>query len=271
MVGTTVEHYRVESMLGRGGMGEVYRAVDTRLDRAVAIKFLPEPSAAVASTVERFFREARAASALNHPNIVTIHEVGRSPQGGHFIVQELVEGQTLTAHVREPLPIETVAAIGAQVARALAVAHGAGIAHRDIKPDNIMLRPDGYVKVLDFGLARQTGEQSGHVTITGEGTIPGTLVGTMPYMSPEQAEGSAVGTASDVFSLGIVLYELVTGRRPFVAETGFGVLNAIISEHPIAPSRLRGDVPPELDALILSMLAKPAAMRPAAAEVSASL
>ena len=271
MIGTTIEHYRIEAVLGRGGMGEVYRATDTRLERAVAIKFLPEASAAATLAVERFFREARAASALNHPNIVTIHEVGRTPEGAHYIVQELIDGRTLSLLVADPPPIETIAAIGAQVARALAVAHAAGIAHRDIKPDNIMLRPDGYVKVLDFGLARQTGESGDSTTRTGDGSTPGTLMGTMPYMSPEQALGDPAGAASDVFSLGIVLYELTTGRRPFVAESGFAVLNAIVKEHPVAPSRLRGDVSPELEALILSMLSKSPAMRPSAADVAGVL
>ncbi|MCA1583411.1 MAG: protein kinase [Acidobacteria bacterium] len=272
MIGTAFAHYRVEALLGRGGMGEVYRASDARLDRPVAIKVLAPQDVENRSLVERFLREARAASSLNHPNIVTIYEAGQSETGSYYIVQELVEGETLRRLLAPRLPVERALALAVQLARALGAAHAAGIVHRDIKPENIMVRPDGYLKVLDFGLARMTksGESSADTTLT-SGTEAGTVLGTVGYMSPEQAEGRASGPPGDVFSVGIVLYEMLAGVRPFVGENTLAVLHAILSEHPVPPSRLEPDVPPAIDSLLLSMLDKAPERRPSIVDVLAEL
>lgn len=253
-------------------MGEVYRAHDTRLDRAVAVKVLPDGAAGRQSSIDRFLREARAASALNHPNIVTVHEVGETGAGGVFIVQELVDGETLRARMGRPLPLASLADIGRQAAQALATAHAAGIVHRDVKPENVMVRRDGYVKVLDFGLARIVPTGGGETeTATHLDSTPGVVLGTTSYMSPEQAEAQPATPASDVFALGIVLYEMATGRRPFTAPTSFGVLAAIVSEHPVPPARLTPSIPPALDALVMRMLAKEPGRRPPATEVESEL
>jgi len=272
VLGTHLGHYRVDAVLGRGGMGEVYRAYDTRLDRAFAIKVLPEGAAGRPSSVDRFLREARAASALNHPNIVTVHEVGETDEGAVFIVQELVDGETLRARMGSPLPLDALADIGRQTAQALATAHAAGIVHRDVKPENVMVRRDGYVKVLDFGLARILSADGGDDrTSTNLDTTPGTVLGTTSYMSPEQAQAETATPASDVFALGVVLYEMATGRRPFVAPTSFAVMAAIVSEQPVPPARLNPSLPPVVDALIMRMLAKEPGRRPSAVDVHAEL
>jgi tetratricopeptide (TPR) repeat protein len=269
MIGSLIGPYRVDGLLGRGGMGEVYRAFDVRLGRAVALKMLPDHKR-TDPAVERFLREARAASALNHPNIVTVHEIGETDGGAPYMVQELVEGRTLRSTLRAMprLPLADVADVGRQVARALAAAHRAGIVHRDIKPENLMQRRDGYVKVLDFGLARVVVADDTHGdTLQHEGTAPGVVVGTSAYMSPEQAQGHPVGPASDVFSLGVVLYELATGTRPFSLDGGFAVLHAIVRSHPLPPSRHVPDLPSTFDGLIARMLAKDPVLRPSAEEV----
>ena len=204
MIGSQIAQYRIDGLLGRGGMGEVYRAFDTTLNRPVALKMLRQ-GRETAPAIERFLREARAASALNHPNIVTVHEIGQTDDGGHYMVQELVDGETLRARLRaDPrVPLEAVVDIGRQIARALTAAHAHGIVHRDIKPENVMVRRDGYVKVLDFGLARMAAAEETHAeTLTHQGTNPGVVVGTGAYMSPEQAQGLPVATPSDVFSFG---------------------------------------------------------------------
>lgn len=269
---TTLGHYRLEACIGAGGMGEVYRALDTRLNRPVAVKLLHAARREHAPAVQRFLREARAASALNHPNIVTIHEVGETETGEHFIVQELIEGSTLRALVETPQPFDATMDIGAQVARALAAAHAAGIVHRDVKPENIMLRADGYVKVLDFGLARvidiDGAEKSTRADLD---TEPGTLLGTTAYMSPEQARAMSIGPPSDIFSLGVVLYEMAAGRRPFVGPTNLGVLAAIITEQPVPLQRLNPAIPPRFDALVGRMLAKEPEHRPSARQVEEEL
>jgi tetratricopeptide (TPR) repeat protein len=270
--GTLIGHYRLDALLGRGGMGEVYRGVDLDLGRPVAIKLLPLSNAVRRHSVERFFREARAASALNHPNIVTIHEAGTAPSGAHYIVQELVDGSTLRALMERGIAIEPITDIARQIARALATAHAAGIVHRDIKPENIMVRADGYVKVLDFGLARVLAEDLAEQTTTTQAdTAPGTILGTTAYMSPEQAEGRPIDQASDVFSFGTMLYEMLTGRRPFAGATNMAVLAAIVSQHPAPPARVNPSIPPALESLVLRMLAKERERRPACVDVEKEL
>ncbi len=269
---TTILHYRVEEMIGRGGMGEVYRAFDTRLQRPVAIKLMADTGKEVEQAVQRFLREARAASALNHPNIVVVHDIGETAEGRHYIVQELINGHTLRSQMMGQIPLPTIIDVARQVSRALAAAHAAGIVHRDIKPENIMVRADGYAKVLDFGLARVPEvENSDATTHSGHETTSGVLVGTMAYMSPEQARGAAAGAPADIFALGITLYEIVAGRRPFVAPTMPAVLVSILMDEPILLSQLAPAVPPRLERLVHRMLAKDPDSRPSAGEVEEEL
>jgi serine/threonine protein kinase/predicted ATPase len=272
MPASTLGHYRLDGAIGRGGMGEVFRALDTRLNRPVAIKVMNASTRGVELSVARFLREARAASALNHPNIITIYDVGETGDGGHFIVQEFVEGRTLRSMLDGEPELVTVLDIGGQIARALAAAHAAGIVHRDVKPENVMVREDGYVKVLDFGLARVddalVAEQS---TRTNLATSPGTLLGTAAYMSPEAAQAGVAGPASDVFALGVMLYEMIAGQRPFVSATNVGVLAAIVSQEPVPLARLTSSMPQGLDDLVHRMLAKSPDRRPSAAEAAARL
>lgn len=268
----TLGHYRLDALIGRGGMGEVFHAVDTRLNRAVAIKVMHQSSSGLEAAVVRFLREARAASALNHPNIVTIHDVGETPTGDRFIVQEFVEGRTLRSVLENAVDLGTAIDIARQVARALSAAHAAGIVHRDVKPENVMVRGDGYVKVLDFGLARvEDPLGSERSTRTNLDTAPGTLLGTTAYMSPEAAQAGVAGPAADVFALGVVLYEMTTGRRPFVAATSIGVLAAIVSEEPVALGRVNPGIPQALEDLVLRMLAKSPERRPSASEAADAL
>jgi serine/threonine protein kinase len=267
--GSSVDRYHIVGLLSAGGMGEVYRALDPALGRELVLKVLSNEAVYRAELLERFIREARAASALNHPNIVTIYEIGEA-DGRHFIAMELVRGRTLRDIATESVPVRTAARIGAQAARALAVAHAAGIVHRDIKPENIMMRDDGYVKVLDFGIARLSQRSSDDQEIS-RLTQPGMVVGTMRYMSPEQATAAETGPPSDLFSLGIVLYELATGRHPFHASSDIAMLSAIILREPQPASLLNPRIPPELDALLLRMLSKEPALRPSAAEAEAAL
>ncbi len=253
-------------------MGEVWLAEDTRLKRKVALKLLPAELTADAERVRRFEQEAQAASALNHPNIITIYDIGEA-EAGRFIVMEFVEGRTLRRLIGEDLTLDALAQLGGQMARALSVAHAVGITHRDIKPENIMLRHDGYVKILDFGLARlipATANDSQADTIARQ-TRPGALLGTVAYMSPEQARGEAVSQASDIFALGIVLYEMATKRHPFKAETLVGYLHAITSQRPAPPTGLNSRIPLALEALILRMLDKDENRRPTADEVARRL
>lgn len=270
--GARLGPYEVLSALGRGGMGEVYLARDVRLGRQVVLKLLPHLGAADEEATARFLREARAAAALNHPNIVTVYDVGEDATC-HFIAMELVRGRTLRDIGGTAPDPRTVADVGAQTARALDVAHTAGVVHRDMKPENVMVRDDGLVKVLDFGIARLLGPGTGSDDAGGTAalTAAGLVLGTARYMSPEQACGEAVGTPSDVFSLGLTLYEMATGVHPFAAKSDLALLSAIISQVPQPPSRVRDVLPPALDELVLAMLDKDPVRRPTAAEVSRAL
>ncbi|PYT07354.1 MAG: hypothetical protein DMF49_08320 [Acidobacteria bacterium] len=267
----TLTHYRLLEKIGKGGMGVVYKALDTTLNRHVAIKILPSNLIADPERRLRLLREARTAAAVNHPNIATIHQVDEE-DGVTFLVMELVEGKTLRELAGQALSLESIASMGEQIARALAVAHAAGIIHRDIKPGNIMVRADGYVKVLDFGIARilplgpRTSDEE-----TVSGSPDGILLGTIHYMSPEQGRAELVTSASDIFSLGIVLYELATGRHPFTSESRIGVLHAIVSQEAVSPSKVNPEVSATLEALILQMLEKDPQMRPGAREVEVVL
>ena len=270
---TTLGHYRLDRRIGEGGMGEVFRAFDTRLNRPVAVKVMHAGDRPASAGV--FLREARAASALNHPNIVIIHEIGETPSGDQFIVQELVEGQTLRAILnvdKAPLSFGTVLDVGSQVARALGAAHAAAIVHRDVKPENIMVRGDGFVKVLDFGVARRTDEgSSGLTTHTNFNTLPGTMTGTPSYMSPESVNGLVSGPPADVFALGVVLYEMATGRRPFEAQTPAAVVARILSDQPAPLSRVNPAIPKAFDELVQQMLRKEPELRPSMRDVERAL
>lgn len=263
LTGQMIGHYRVLSPLGKGGMGEVWLAMDTVLGRKVAIKLLPAEFTRDADLVRRFELEARAASALNHPNIITIHEIGLTGNT-RFIATEYIEGETLRHRLAsDPISLGEALDIALQVAAALNAAHHAGIIHRDIKPENIMLRPDGYVKVLDFGLARVTGRHlqplpadADSVTQKLLETLPGTVLGTVAYMSPEQARAQKVDGRSDIWSLGVVLYEMLTDAKPFEGQTLPDVFVAILEHAPVPLSRYSANVPPELEAVIAKALAK---------------
>ena len=268
--GSTLDRYEIVSRISAGGMGEVYRARDPLLERELVLKVLPQRSRFNSDALERFVREARAASALNHPNIVTIYAIGEA-EAGHFISMELVKGSTLRQIGKDRPSVKVIADIGSQAARALAVAHEAGIVHRDIKPENLMVREDGYVKVLDFGIA-QLAELDGVENAPDTRlTRPGMVVGTMRYMSPEQATAAEITPASDVFSLGIVLFELTTGRHPFDASSDMGVLSSIILRDAPLASGTSPQIPRELDTLLARMLSKTPASRPSAIEVATLL
>jgi TolB-like protein len=278
-IGTSIDRYRIVDLLGHGGMGEVYLAVDTRLDRKVAVKVLPGAFAGDGERLRRFEREARSASALNHPNILTIHEIGEAPAGAgsRYIVAEYVEGETVRELVRRgPLGPSAALDVARQVASALEAAHAAGIVHRDIKPENVIVRPDGLVKVLDFGLAKLadrpaglSDRQAAALEPSLLSTTPGAVMGTVYYMSPEQARGLEVDHRADIFSLGVMLYEMLTGRRPFEGATANEVTAAILEREPAALGTL---VPPGLERALGRMLAKePAARYESASELRADL
>jgi predicted ATPase len=260
-------HYRLEAVIGEGGMGWVHRAWDTRLNRLVAIKLMHSRTAEHSDAGQRFLREARAASALNHPNIVIIHEVGATDAGDPYIVQEFITGRTLRSLLADGLAVNMIAEVGRQVARALRAAHAAGITHRDVKPENVMLRDDGLVKVLDFGLARLQEEATGGATGSLQATQAGLMLGTPAYMSPEQAAGSGAGPAADIFALGVLLYEMVAGQPPFTGPTAISIIARLLSEEPVALHSMRADTPRPLSDLVHQMLRKDPALRPAAADV----
>jgi serine/threonine-protein kinase len=260
--GQMLGHYYLIRQIGRGGMGDVYLARDTRLDRHVALKLLPPRLTEDAQSVHRFRQEARAVSALNHPNIITIHEIGEVSTGSdgvHFIATEFIEGETLRKLIVNGgmKPSESLE-VAIQVAGALSAAHAAGITHRDIKPENIMLRPDGYVKVLDFGLAKLSERPAAAAVarFNAVETDPGIVSGTISYMSPEQARGLDIDARSDIFSLGVVLYEMITSRRPFAGETAADVVASLLAQEPLPLAEHSSDIPAGLQPIISRMLAK---------------
>jgi len=275
MVGTRLQHYRIVRKLGSGGMGEVYAAEDEKLQRQVALKLLPPDMAADPERLQRFQREARAVAALNHPNVVTIYSVEEA-DGVHFLTMELVEGSTLAELIpKGGLPLERVLMLAGPLIEAVAVAHEHGIIHRDVKPANIMLTSDGRLKVLDFGLAKlKANLVAGDTTQLPTETLTRrhVVVGTAAYMSPEQAEGRPIDHRSDIFSLGVVLYEMVCGQRPFTGDSDLSLISSIIKDTPRPPSDVRRDLPPAFDRILMKALAKdPAERYQRAADLRADL
>ena len=263
LVGKKISHYLILNKLGDGGMGVVYEAKDTRLGRHVALKFLPEELARDSRALERFQREARAASALNHPNICTIYDFGECERGP-FMVMEVLEGSTLKHRISgKPLPYESVVKLGIHVAEALEAAHAKAVLHRDITPSNVFVTQRGEAKLLDFGLARLgtsaeavVSQEATATKHSKDFTLPGALMGTAPYMSPEQIRGEPVDARADIFSCGTVLYEMTTGQPPFSGETIEQIRQALLSKQPASPRKLNPSLPPGLERVILKALQK---------------